>query len=117
MECCGYHAAADIQYSGLRESCNFCVVDKRSVRMLKIQIPMLCGRNFVLYACVVHGWRFKFCNIDANRCSAATVVCGSVQTCAVCMCARVACQQYCGVSTCTLICTHALSEQFVLRVC
>ena len=43
----------------VRESCNFCVVDERSVRMLKIQIPTLCGRNFVLYACVLHGWRFK----------------------------------------------------------
>ena len=41
-----------------------------SVRMLKIQIPMLCGQNFVLYACVVHSWRFKFCKIDANRCIA-----------------------------------------------
>ena len=57
------------RFSGLRESCNFCVIDERSVRMLKIQIPMLWGRNFVLYACVVHSWRFKFCKIDANRCN------------------------------------------------
>ena len=59
-----------VVYSGLRESCNFCVVDERRVRMLKIQIPMLCARNFVMCACVIHGWRFKFCKIDANRCSA-----------------------------------------------
>ena len=42
-----------------------CSTNKVCMRMLKIQIPMLCGRTFVLYACFVHGWRFKFCKIDA----------------------------------------------------
>ena len=31
-----------------------------------------CGRNFVSYACVILGWRFKFCKDDANRCTVCT---------------------------------------------
>ena len=36
--------------------------------MLKIQIPMLRERDFVLFARVVYGLQFKVSKIYANRC-------------------------------------------------